>query len=424
MAIVLKTELFGIPHRVAPGYYDDTCRFIDEKLLSSCNGNYMVYRISFVCFVFYFSQACMISPLFVRFIRHPPTLKVLLSIQYYYQCLKGTLFVFLLIVSFFIPNHFFYAFAWFTLISSAIFIAIQMLLIIDWSFEWQESWLEKGSNDDDDELFDDDHASCFANMTIWKWLMLLFSAIFTLIGLVLFVLEIVLFGSRGPCHLNRFFICFSLVLGGIVTIISLVSGKGILPSSIVFCFGMFSVLSALLSQPSEYGCSLLAKSHEGGHWWMNIVSGIFMVFVAAFSLIRTAFMTSLSAAKMFRLKHQEANDSYDDIDADAYSDISDDSEVGGEYSEEDIQKLHTQSSQMYWYHIVFTLASCFMAMVLTNWTVEWPHGYQPHHNDDWSQSDVSWVAVWIKIVGGWLMYGLFVWACVAPIVLSRWRHFE
>eukprot|EP00818_Percolomonas_sp_WS_P007814 CAMPEP_0117444184 /NCGR_PEP_ID=MMETSP0759-20121206/5102_1 /TAXON_ID=63605 /ORGANISM="Percolomonas cosmopolitus, Strain WS" /LENGTH=360 /DNA_ID=CAMNT_0005236227 /DNA_START=1056 /DNA_END=2138 /DNA_ORIENTATION=+ len=355
------------------------------------------------------------------------TPRIQLILQYNGFCLKVPVILFMFIIAFFIPNQFFLGYGWFALVASAVFITLQLLLIVDWAFEWQESWLQKGKSDDDMGYdSDDEDAKCCAGMTIWMWLMMLFSAFFFIVGFGMFITELVLFGTAsGSCHLNRFFICFSFALGLAATVVSLVLGRGILPPAIVFCFSSITVLSALLSEPANE-CSRL-QSHDtftSGQTWMSYLSAAFLILVAAFSLIRTAIMTGLSASKIFKMSKKTTDeDSDDEFDRDAYSQISDDSNApGAALDEEDVALMRTQSSQMFWSHLVFTFASCFMAMVLTNWKVE---PAQPFNDDSqWAQSDVSWVAVWLKVVSGWLMYGLFAWACIAPRLLSRWRDFD
>lgn len=417
LAIFLRNDWFGFWNiiKIREKYYSKFCQTVFPLLGNiSCSGDYMVFRVSFVCFIFFTLHTFLASPLFCV----PPRIR--LMIQYNGYLLKLPLLGLVFIVSLYIPDQFFQVYSWFCMVVSALFIAVQMLLIMDWALEWQESWVNKGSYDS----LDEEDAPCFSGMTIWMWLMLAISIVFYVLGLILFVAEIVLFSTTSfSCHLNRFIIIFTFLVGIAASILSVIVGKGILPASIVFFFAMFSILSAMLSEPGGE-CSRLHSNGEfiSGQVWISYITTIGLICVACFSLIRTAVVTGLSAGKIFTLKKMRETfiSDDDDDDKDYYNDISDD-DIS--ILDKDDDQLNYQTSQMFWTQLIFCFSACFMAMVLTNWDIKGAVPYKESVMEEWGKSDVSWVAVGMKVAGAWFMYFLFAWACIIPKIVT-WRRFD
>src|SRR5690606_23596338 len=63
----------------------------------------------------------------------------------------------LIIAAFFIPNPFFVVWGWISLFGAAIFIIIQIILLIDFSYVWADSWLNKYEKEEG---------------RVWYWLLL------------------------------------------------------------------------------------------------------------------------------------------------------------------------------------------------------------------------------------------------------------
>ena len=58
-----------------------------------------------------------------------------------------------------------------------------------------------------------------------------------------------------------------------------------------------------------------------------------------------------------------------------------------------------------WFHMVFALASMYIAMLMTGW------GEGAEEKD---LLDVGWASVWVKIVSQWVTAGLYLWTLAAP----------
>ncbi|CAA0827304.1 Serinc-domain containing serine and sphingolipid biosynthesis protein [Striga hermonthica] len=60
------------------------------------------------------------------------------------------------------------------------------------------------------------------------------------------------------------------------------------------------------------------------------------------------------------------------------------------------------------FHLIFSLASMYSAMLLTGWSTS--------VGESGKLVDVGWPSVWVRIVTGWATAALFIWSLVAPIL--------
>jgi len=58
-----------------------------------------------------------------------------------------------------------------------------------------------------------------------------------------------------------------------------------------------------------------------------------------------------------------------------------------------------------WFHLIFALASMYIAMLMTGWGVG---------AEEKDLLDVGWFSVWVKLVSQWLTTALYLWTLVAP----------
>lgn len=62
------------------------------------------------------------------------------------------------------------------------------------------------------------------------------------------------------------------------------------------------------------------------------------------------------------------------------------------------------------FHLIFMLASAYIAMVFTTWNLEGVSGHQT--------ADKGWISVWVKIVSQWICVILYFWTLSAPAILK------
>lgn len=61
------------------------------------------------------------------------------------------------------------------------------------------------------------------------------------------------------------------------------------------------------------------------------------------------------------------------------------------------------------FHLIFALASMYMAMLFTNWQLS------TNPSDMW-HIDRGWVSMWVKIGSKWFCEVLYLWTVIAPVV--------
>ena len=264
VALFLRDGLFGFFDNVPFGkeVYD----WFENSVLSRVDGKYAVYRVCFGCFCFYLLFAFLASRLFCV------GDKVRLYIQHKWFILKIPLFAPFIVVPFFIPDVFFYGFAWFALVMACIFIIIQLIILIDFSYSSAEWFRAKG----DDSSYGP-----------WDYIMLGLGIVFYLGGLTFIVLEFVFFGAGADCHLNRFFICFTVVCAILTTIVSMILKRGIYPTGLIFLYTAFVCWTALTSDPSEQ-CNKLADFSPTGGSNSNassIITIVISLLISVFAIV-------------------------------------------------------------------------------------------------------------------------------------------
>jgi hypothetical protein len=72
----------------------------------------------------------------------------------------------------------------------------------------------------------------------------------------------------------------------------------------------------------------------------------------------------------------------------------------------DVAKPVTYSYSFF--HLIFSLASMYSAMLLTGWSTS--------VGESGKLVDVGWPSVWVRLATQWATAGLFIWSLVAPIL--------
>jgi hypothetical protein len=62
------------------------------------------------------------------------------------------------------------------------------------------------------------------------------------------------------------------------------------------------------------------------------------------------------------------------------------------------------------FHLVFATASCYLAMLFTNWAVS--------TSKTAFELDRGWASTWVKIVSSWVCALLYTWTVIAPALLK------
>jgi len=200
--------------------------------------------------------------------------------------IKLAMWLILHLIVFFIPSSFFLGFGWFALVASVLFLLVQIVIFIEWIYEWNESWIQ---NDGADNLSGP-----------WHLIILAVSVACFGLAIAMTVVMFLWFGKNtadpteeGGCELYTFFTSFNLILFLFLTVFSFratewMPATGIMPSALVAAFMTFKVLTALYAQTKcneIYGSSSDGSIYNGPPEGLTAVSVLIAIVLAAYNSV-------------------------------------------------------------------------------------------------------------------------------------------
>eukprot|EP01059_Diplonema_ambulator_P025405 TRINITY_DN42441_c0_g1_i1.p1 TRINITY_DN42441_c0_g1~~TRINITY_DN42441_c0_g1_i1.p1 ORF type:complete len:439 (+),score=146.42 TRINITY_DN42441_c0_g1_i1:47-1363(+) len=337
---------------------------VSEKVVSKmCTGHEMVFRFSFTCAIFYLIHAmvqirecCCVDEAQKN------------DFQAGYFGIKTLIFVVLLIVTMFIPNDFFHFYAQLCIGGSAIFLVLQVILLIDFIYGWNDSWARKSEDE-----------------PRWATYLVMLTILFYLAGTAVIIVMFVEFLNDDSCFRNWVFISTCLVMGILYTMLSVRMPHGsIFVSSIVYLYTSIICFSAIRNGDSST-CNNLPVDTSGGITWTLVATSAFVGISIAWA--------SVSAGSQ-----RQAMSLTGDAD----------------WESEDVK----QSKNYLFFHCVMVLGSMYMSMILTNWKInpdEELNGPAIAHGE---------AMMWVQIASEWLATIAFIWTLLAPVYCCKDRDFD
>ncbi|KAJ1961082.1 Membrane protein tms1 [Dispira parvispora] len=345
----------------------------------------------------------------------------------------------LVALSFFIPNGFFELWGnYVAMVGSALFILIQLVLLVDMAHHWCELCLSKWENE---------------GRMRWQWLLVGSTGTLFLVTLVLTGLLYGFFSGSG-CHLNQFFITMNLLLCILASVCAVHPAvqdanpkSGLAQAAVVAIYTTYLVTSAIVNEPTDEGnahCNPLARSRSTQTTAVAL-GAVFTLVAIVYSTSRAATQgqslinahdyddentssavpllsqvdgnTGDRAARNQALMHAvesgalPASALHQSADSDEDSDENDDSDASSLRRKLDDER-HGVAYNYSFFHFIFAVASMYTAMLLTSWnTVD--------ISDSGGLTIIgrSSAAVWMKILSGWICMALYIWTLIGPAVL-------
>eukprot|EP00736_Rhodelphis_marinus_P001792 Rmarinus@m.21816 len=259
---------------------------------------------------------------------------------------------------------------------SIFFIAAQGLALIDFARAWNHSWVARAS---EEGAYGEDSSA-----TGWHVAILTASAV--LYGLSITVL-VYLYIWFGGCEVNEMIITITLILCLGTTVLSLLEfvDGGFLPAGVLTAYATYLCWAAMLSQPGTENeeCNELDAGAEAPEW-----------------LVAIGLLITLWSLGYVCLKCSGENDVFsipppDDDDHSLH--VVDDEEfaVAFDYS---------------LFHAIFTFASPYVALLLT-------HFHTTNSSGADADADFGGTSMWVRIVGQWAVFLLYVWTLLAPVAM-------
>ncbi|KAL3512007.1 hypothetical protein ACH5RR_024724 [Cinchona calisaya] len=285
----------------------------------------------------------------------------------------------LVILMFFLPNEIISFYETTSKFGSGLFLLVQVVLLLDFVHSWNDKWVGY------DEQF-------------WYMALLIVSlvcyvATFAFSGLLFYLFT----ASGHDCGLNSFFIMMTLIFVfafAVVTLHPSVNGS-ILPASVISLYCMYLCYSGLASEPRDYECNGLHKHSKAVSTSTLTIGLLTTVLSVVYSAVRAGSSTTLlsppSSPRAGAGKPLLPLDKADE--------------------EEEKEKAKPVTYSYSFFHLIFSLASMYSAMLLTGWSTS--------VGESGKLVDVGWPSVWVRIVTGWATAALFMWSLVAPFIFPN-----
>ncbi|KAJ0007406.1 hypothetical protein Pint_30433 [Pistacia integerrima] len=168
-------------------------------------------------------------------------------------------------------------------------------------------------------------------------------------------------------------------------------GGSILPASVISLYCMYLCYSGLSSEPRDYECNGLhrhSKAISTGSLTLGLVTTVLSV---VYSAVRAGSSTTLLSPPSSPRAGKPL------LPMDSKSEES-----------EEKEKAKPVSYSYAFFHIIFSLASMYSAMLLTGWSTS--------VGESGKLVDVGWPSVWVRVATGWATAALYIWSLVAPIL--------
>jgi len=361
-----------------------------------CGGVYSVYRFSFALFSFFAIMALLTAG----------TTKFGARMHRCFWPVKIFVLLGLLCCTLLISNDFLLVYREMARYASIVFLGLQILLLIEAGYAWNEKWLEY-----------DEKNECEGSCCGWRTAILIASLGMYVASLVLWILMYVFFGKEGcgaQLTITTLTIILCIVLTGIAC--SKLAPHGtILTSGVVTLYASYLGYSALASNPDK-NCNPLA---EGS---MESASDLTMgLLVAGISIAVTA--NSATGNKELLLKPATGTSTNSDLSASL-----EDGTPKESSSEEDGDKVVYGRESWWYYHVMMIACSLYMAMLLTDWSnmpaeKNGVPAVEILEDARSTRYGVDIVSFWIKLTSQWICMLMYGWTLIAPYCLRDVRDF-
>lgn len=266
--------------------------------------------------------------------------------------------------AFFMPNSAFEGFWVASVVFSVLFIIVQAILLVDFAYNMAEKIVSKYEE---------------TGSAVYKYMLISITFLLN----ALFIAATVYFYLRFTDSRSKAFISVNLILGIVVQVCSILPAvqeanprSGLFQSAILVGYTTFVTGTALMYRPFS------VPQDPSAYDEFMLYAGLIITFV---SLAYGAYSAGTSSGKIV-ISSSEGEEA--------------DEDAGGEYNYS-------------FFHFIFLSAACYVALLLTYWQkpyLDAENVYKFSYNDG---------PVWVKICTSWVVYLLFSWTLLAPIMFPN-----
>lgn len=337
---------------------------------NKCYGTDAVYRIMFATFIF-FSFFALVTKI-----------GSCAKLDRGWWITKFIMLAALMAVGYLVPPEVIEAYRYVSIVVSALFLVIQIVLLVDFAYSWNESWLAKE----------------------WKKGMLAVALTGYLVSLTALILLFHFYNSDVDGCYAKSLLSITLIATLGFTLLSMTEWSqhgAILPSSVVTAYCYWIIYSAL----SEGPCNTHKRNDTA-----SIVIGFLLL---AFSVVYSGWSVSSKTAKLST--HNQNDNLLEGSDKEDYATVTpnEDGADPVEKEEDTVKASDSGPSNPSSFHIIMAASCCYATMLLTSW------GAKPE--DDSITPEIT--VMWIKMASQWVCMLLYTWSLMAPYVLKN-RSFD
>ncbi|KAG0161046.1 hypothetical protein PDIDSM_8579 [Penicillium digitatum] len=336
---------------------------------------------------------------------------------------KVILWLAFIVMSFFIPEPFFFVYGnYIAFFCAMLFLLLGLILLVDLAHSWAELCLQKIED---------------SNSRVWRGLLVGSTLGMYLASFVMTILMYIFFANSG-CSMNQAAITINLVVFLIISFVSVQpavqesnSRAGLAQAAMVTVYCTYLTMSAVSMEPDDKHCNPLIRS-RGTRTATIVLGAIVTMLTIAYTTTRAATQGIALGSKGGHSYIQLGTDDNEhglvtqqpnsrrEMRAEVLraavesgslpASALDDSDDEDDY---DTAKDDERGSTQYNYslfHIIFFLATTWVATLLVQGlTLETTTDFAPVGRTYW--------ASWVKIVSSWVCYAIYLWTLVAPVML-------
>ncbi|KAK9835016.1 hypothetical protein WJX81_004736 [Elliptochloris bilobata] len=315
------------------------------------------------------------------------------------------------VLAFFLPVGMVNAYGWVARAGSALFLCVQILMLLDFMVSWNDAWVDQEDN-----------------RLLWALLGITAGAyvgVVVIAGLLFYFFNP---AGAGDCSLNISIVATTLVLALLVSAVSMspyARNGSLFPAAVVSLYCSYLAYSALVSEPHDYACNGVGRKLTAASA-STLVAGMALALLAVvWSALRAGSNTAL-----FRLGLDEAGavggaggasqPLVDDEEGRAF--VQEEGTSAGldgaarmtrgarTANEASAAELAPVTYNYAFFHLIFALASTYIAMLMTGWGTG---------ADEKDFVDVGWGSVGVKLATQWATAGAYAWMLLAPALMPE-----
>jgi hypothetical protein len=327
------------------------------------------------------------------------------------------------VMSFFIPESFFFVYGhYIAFIAAMLFLLLGLILLVDLAHSWAELCLEKIEDSDS---------------RLWRGLLIGSTMGMYLASFVMTILMYIFFAKSG-CSMNQAAITINLVVFLIISVVSVQpaiqeynSRAGLAQAAMVTVYCTYLTMSAVSMEPDDRQCNPLLRA-RGTRTASIVLGAIVTMATIAYTTTRAATQgialgpkgghnysalsteanehglvtQQPSARREMRAEALRAAVESGSLPASALDESDDEDD---EYDTKDDERGSTQYNYSL-FHVIFFLATTWVATLLTQ-------QLDPETEDDFASVGRTYWASWVKIISAWVCYAIYLWTLVAPTMM-------